>query len=156
VPDLGLDKVEIYRFDAGKGTLAPTTHPLPRWRLAPARATSRFIRKAASPIHQRNRLHSDRFPLRSKAGRLHEVQTLSTLPEGEPVKPSYSTAELFAHPSGKFLYGSNRGHNSIVLLHRRPDRQTEARRTRPTQGKTRAVLGSIRRPLAAGGQSGFR
>jgi 6-phosphogluconolactonase len=31
------------------------------------------------------------------------------------MKPAYSTAEVFTHPNGKFLYGSNRGHNSIVV-----------------------------------------
>src|SRR6266498_5096553 len=44
------------------------------------------------------------------------LQTLSTLPDGETMKPNYSTAEVEAHPSGKFLYGSNRGHNSIVVF----------------------------------------
>ena len=30
--------------------------------------------------------------------------------------PSYSTAEIEIHPSGKFLYGSNRGHNSLAVF----------------------------------------
>jgi len=44
---------------------------------------------------------------------LHEIQTLSTLPAGFTGE-NLSTAELELHPSGKFLYGSNRGHDSIV------------------------------------------
>ena len=45
-------------------------------------------------------------------GALKKIQTIPTLPEG--VKGNSSTAEVVVHPSGKFLYGSNRGHNSIV------------------------------------------
>jgi 6-phosphogluconolactonase len=51
-----------------------------------------------------------------KGGRLTEQQTISTLPAGVPATAKgLSTAELQVHPSGKFLYGSNRGHNSIVI-----------------------------------------
>src|SRR5439155_16234968 len=45
-----------------------------------------------------------------------ELQTVSTLPSGQEVKPSFSTAEVEVHPSGKFVYGSNRGHDSIVVF----------------------------------------
>jgi 6-phosphogluconolactonase len=48
-------------------------------------------------------------------GRLAELQSIGTLPKGAPMGPGYSTAEIEAHPSGKFVYGSNRGHNSIVI-----------------------------------------
>ncbi len=44
------------------------------------------------------------------------MQTITTLPNGESVKPEYSTAEVQVHPSGKFLYGSNRGHDSITVF----------------------------------------
>ena len=40
---------------------------------------------------------------------------LSTLPAGQAVEKGFSTAEVLLHPSGKFLYGSNRGHNSLVV-----------------------------------------
>ncbi|HEY2953325.1 MAG TPA: beta-propeller fold lactonase family protein, partial [Verrucomicrobiae bacterium] len=55
------------------------------------------------------------FACDASKGALTEIQTLSTLPEGEAMKASYSTAEVEVHPSGKFLYGSNRGHNTIVV-----------------------------------------
>src|SRR5262249_52809965 len=42
-------------------------------------------------------------------------QTLSTLPGGQPV-PGNSTAECILHPSGKYVYVSNRGHNSIAVF----------------------------------------
>ncbi len=47
---------------------------------------------------------------------MKELQTISTLPDGQAVLPSYSTAEILVHPSGKFVYGSNRGHDSIVVF----------------------------------------
>jgi 6-phosphogluconolactonase len=43
------------------------------------------------------------------------IQSVSTLPGGRPV-PGNSTAEIVLHPSGKFLYVSNRGHNSIATF----------------------------------------
>ena len=48
------------------------------------------------------------------SGALHQLATLSTLPEG--FKGANDTAEIEVHPSGKFLYGSNRGHDSIALF----------------------------------------
>ena len=49
-------------------------------------------------------------------GGLKELQTISTLPDGQAVRPSDSTAEILVHPSGKLVYGSNRGHDSIVVF----------------------------------------
>jgi len=50
----------------------------------------------------------------AKTGALTEVQTITTLPAG--FTDNTSTAELFVHPNGKFLYGSNRGHDSIAVF----------------------------------------
>jgi 6-phosphogluconolactonase len=55
------------------------------------------------------------FGFNRKKGRLTEMQAISTLPPKQGVLKGYSTAEIEPHPSGKFLYGSNRGHNSIVI-----------------------------------------
>jgi 6-phosphogluconolactonase len=48
-------------------------------------------------------------------GRLTELQSIGTLPMGERLGKGFSAAEIQVHPSGKFVYGSNRGHNSIVI-----------------------------------------
>jgi 6-phosphogluconolactonase len=48
-------------------------------------------------------------------GMLTGIETASTLPEGPRAK-NYSTAEVQVHPSGRFLYGSNRGHNTIAIF----------------------------------------
>ena len=47
---------------------------------------------------------------------LKEIQTTSSLPKGVEVTDELSTAEVLVHPSGKFLYGSNRGHNTIAVF----------------------------------------
>jgi 6-phosphogluconolactonase len=49
-------------------------------------------------------------------GRLKPFQTVPTLPAGVAPGANYSTADIHVHPSGNFLYGSNRGHNSIVIF----------------------------------------
>lgn len=54
------------------------------------------------------------YQLNTQSGRLTEIQTISTLPEG--FAGDNSTADIHVHPSGKFVYGSNRGHNSIVIF----------------------------------------
>jgi 6-phosphogluconolactonase len=53
------------------------------------------------------------FAYEAETGTLTEIQTISTVPEGWR---EGSTAELFPHPSGRFLYGSNRGHDSIAAF----------------------------------------
>jgi len=55
------------------------------------------------------------FRYDAKRGALSEVQTITTLPAGETVQPGSSTAEILVHPNGKFLYGSNRGHDTIAV-----------------------------------------
>ena len=49
---------------------------------------------------------------RDGRGTLTEIQTIPTMPIA--VEPRHSTAEVVVHPSGKFLYGSNRGHDSLA------------------------------------------
>src|SRR5262249_44067895 len=63
-----------------------------------------------------NELHSTvtAFAYDAGAGALHEVQTISTLPEH--FDGANSGAEIDVHPSGRWLYESNRGHTSVVLL----------------------------------------
>ena len=115
VPDLGLDRLLIYRFDPDKGSLtanaphsasvAPGSGPR-HFALHPKGRFAYVINEIACTVTA--------FACDPKRGELKELQTLSTLPAGESVQPAYSTAELFVHPSGKYLYGSNRGHNTIV------------------------------------------
>ena len=68
------------------------------------------------------------FAYDADKGTLTEIQTISTLPADFKGK-SY-TAEVQVHPSGKFLYGSNRGHDSIAIFKVDPA-------TGPVAGSTR-------------------
>src|SRR5204863_5488302 len=74
------------------------------------------------------------FAYDASKGTLTEIQTISTLPDD--FKGTSYTAEVRVHPSGKFLYGSNRGHDSIAVF--AIDPSTGKLNTvgfEPTQGK---------------------
>jgi 6-phosphogluconolactonase len=115
VADLGLDKVLIYRFDATRGSLEPNDPPFASVQ-AGAGPRHLAIHPAGHFAYVINELICTvtAFTRDTETGGLKAMQTISTLPSGEIVKPDYSTAELLLHPSGRFLYGSNRGHNTIV------------------------------------------
>jgi 6-phosphogluconolactonase len=51
-----------------------------------------------------------------KGNKFEVAQTVSTLPEGEKVVPAFSTAEVRIHPSGKFVYVSNRGYDTVAAF----------------------------------------
>jgi 6-phosphogluconolactonase len=55
------------------------------------------------------------FDFDAQAGALEPVQTLATIPAGVTDRSGFSTAKIAVHPSGKFVYGSNRGHDSIAM-----------------------------------------
>lgn len=114
VADLGLDKVMIYRFDAAKHTLTAAT---PAFATLKPGAGPRHVAISASGrfAYVINELDCTITVLRRDPsnGSLADVQTLSTLPPGESLQRGYSTAEIQIHPAGGFLYGSNRGHNSL-------------------------------------------
>jgi 6-phosphogluconolactonase len=114
VADLGLDKVMIYKFDADHGTLTPNDPPAgicpkgggPRhFAFHPTGKFAYVCEETSSAVTA--------FAYDAAKGSLTELQTLSTLPtkvEGN------STAEVQVHPTGKFVYVSNRGHNSIAIF----------------------------------------
>ena len=113
VADLGLDKVLIYKFDPAKGTITPNDPPFVS--LPPGSGPRHFAfhpnGKVAYVINEmKNTVTAMEYD--AKTGMLMKLQTLTTLPAD--FKGNNSTAEVVVHPSGKFLYGSNRGHNSIA------------------------------------------
>jgi 6-phosphogluconolactonase len=116
VCDLGLDKVMIYKYDAEKGKLTPNDPPAAD--VAPG-SGPRHI--AFTPdghfAYVVNELNSTMtaFAYDADHGALKTLQTLSTLPKGG-FKGDTSCAEVVVHPSGKFVFGSNRGQNSIVTV----------------------------------------
>ncbi len=112
--DLGIDKVFIYDFDKKTGKLKPN----------PAQAIYE-TKPGAGPrhfaFHQSgkfafliNELDSTVSSLAydAKQGTLKEIQTVSTLPAD--FTGENTCADIHVSPNGEFLYGSNRGHDSIV------------------------------------------
>jgi 6-phosphogluconolactonase len=123
VADLGLDKVLAYRFDPSAGTLKPNEPPSTS--LKPGAGPRHFtFHPRGRHAYAINELHSTvtAFEYDAGAGVLRELETLSTLP-GD-FKGNNSTAEVQVHPSGRFLYGSNRGHDSIAVFAIDPERGT--------------------------------
>ena len=77
------------------------------------------------------------FKYSAKRGRLKTLQTISTIPDADRDQQGLSTAEVRVHPSGKFLYGSNRGHDTIVAFRINQDTgELTYIENEPTQGKT--------------------
>jgi 6-phosphogluconolactonase len=116
-PDLGLDKVMIYRFDAAHGKITPNEPAFAS--VSPGSGPRHFaFHPSGRSAYVINELLCTitGFRYDSGKGTLRDIQTLSTLPEGESLQVGYSTAEIFVHPNGKFLYGSNRGHDTIAVF----------------------------------------
>lgn len=138
VADLGLDKVLVYRFDAGKGLLtlndpsSASVKPGAGPRHLALDSSGRF----AYVINEMD-LTVTVFSNDTATGTLREVQTISTLPPGQSVQQGYSGADVQVHPSGKFLYASNRGHDSLAVfaIEASSGRLTYVE-NEPTQGST--------------------
>ena len=112
--DAGLDRIYLYRLDAKEGTLSAGEPP---FLTTAAKAHPRHIAfrpdaKYAYVINEAA-MTVTAYAYDAPQGKLSEIQTIPTLPEGYQGK-GLSTAEMVVHPSGKFLYGSNRGQDSIV------------------------------------------
>jgi 6-phosphogluconolactonase len=116
VADLGLDKILIYRYDASKGTLTPSDPPFATVEpgSGPRHVAMHPSGRFAYVINEMV-LTVTAFARDAASGGLTAVQTISTLPQDVKPQQNYSTAELTMHPSGRFLYGSNRGHDSITV-----------------------------------------
>jgi 6-phosphogluconolactonase len=114
VADLGLDKVMIYNFDSSQGKLTPNDQPYVRTKpgAGPRHLTFHPNGKMAYLI---NELDSTivAYVYDEHKGSLKEIQTVSTLPED--CRGVNYAADIHVTPSGKFLYGSNRGHDSLVI-----------------------------------------
>jgi len=121
--DLGLDEVLVYKFDAAKGTLSPNDPPFEK---LPPGSGPRHIafRPDGNFLYVISELRSTvtTFHYVKGTGILHEIQTVSTLPK--EFGGRNDTAEITVHPSGKFLYASNRGHDSIAIFAIEPEKGT--------------------------------
>lgn len=113
--DLGLDQVLVYKFDPAKCTLVP--NDLPAASIRPGSGARHLV------FHPNGRFVYVISEMGStitamaydpKLGVLKEFQSVSTLPED--FKGTRAGAEIQISPSGKFLYGSNRGHDSVAVF----------------------------------------
>lgn len=112
-PDLGLDKVMSYRVDTAYKKLVPNGFAATAPAAGPRHFTFHPNGKFAYVINELNSTMTA-FSYDKASGKLTELQTLSTLPAG--FSGTSYCADVHVHPSGKFLYGSNRGHDSIVIF----------------------------------------
>lgn len=115
VPELGGDTVMIYELDPERGKITPNTNQ-PFIRTAPGAGPRQLVMhpngKFAFLINELNSTMTS-YAYDASKGMLTEVMTLPTLPKD--FSGHSSCAEVQIHPTGKFLYGSNRGHDSIVI-----------------------------------------
>ncbi|HYK90092.1 MAG TPA: lactonase family protein [Acidobacteriota bacterium] len=115
VADLGLDRIMIYRFDAQMSTLAPNDPPFVK--VNPGAGPRHFLFHPNGRFaYVINEIQSTvtAFAYDAERGSLKELQTISTLPEG--FSGQNSTAEIQVARSGKYLYGSNRGNDTIAVF----------------------------------------
>jgi 6-phosphogluconolactonase len=115
--DLGLDKLMIYDLNTNDAMLKPHDPPFAKM---PPGAGPRHLAwhpngKVAYVCGEMG-MTVTAFTYDGAKGTLTEIQTIGTLPPGTEPSTKYSTAEVQVHPSGKFLYVSNRGHNSIATF----------------------------------------
>ena len=112
IADLGNDKIWIFDLDAKSGKL--TSAPQPSVDLEKGAGPRHFtLSKKGDFAYSINELNSTVtvFEVLPNGG-LEKVQVISSLPEG--FSGENSAADIHLHPSGKLLYTSNRGHNSIT------------------------------------------
>jgi 6-phosphogluconolactonase len=133
--DLGLDKLLIYKFDPATGAVTPgdpSSVAVP-----PGAGPRHFVFHPTQPIaFSINELDSTvtGFTWDRTAGRLTAGASMSTLPA--EFSDTNSTAEIALHPSGRFLYASNRGHDSIAVFSVGAGGALHLVEIQPTRGRT--------------------
>ena len=133
VADLGTDEVVIYRFDSKTQTLKPHAKAEVKSGSGPRHFSFHPSGKFAYLINELSNTITV-FRYDAENGKLDTIQTISTLPEGY-AGTSY-TAEVLVHPSGKFVYGSNRGDDSIAVFSVADDGRLSLVEIESTGGKT--------------------
>ena len=114
VADLGIDRVMIYRFDSQRGLLVPTAADSVA--LPPGGGPRHFaLHPSGLFAYSNNELTAEVTALRRdpQSGGLTAIQNTATIPSD--FNGRKSTAECLVHPNGKFVYVSNRGHDSIAV-----------------------------------------
>ncbi len=113
VADLGLDKILIYAFDETTGAIQEQAQAS----VVPGGGARHFTFHPKKPFAYTNHEITSSvtgFDVETTTGALHPIQTISTLPSD--FDGSNSTAQILTSRDGRFLYVSNRGHDSIALF----------------------------------------
>ena len=115
VDDLGLDELLVYKFDSAKGSLTPNDPPFAK--LDPGAGPRHFaLHPSGKFAYVISEMQSTVtvFSNDEKRGTLLHLQTISALPKD--FTGQNDDAEIQMHPSGKFLYASNRGSDTIAVF----------------------------------------
>ncbi len=133
--DLGLDQLLVYKFDQESGALQANRPPFAE--VDPGSAPRHFVltpdgKSAFVLAEMRSAIIG--FSYNAQSGTLHKLQTVSSLPP--QFKGRNDAAEIAVSPSGKFLYASNRGSDTIAVFAISPDGKLSPLEYTPTQGKT--------------------
>ncbi len=113
--DLGLDQVLLYDLDSARGSLA--AHAIPSLALKPGSGPRHFAFHPSLPaLYVLNELASSLsvFRFDAKQGSGEEIETVSLLPAGYSARNT--SADVHLSPDGRFLYASNRGHDSLAIF----------------------------------------
>ncbi len=114
VPDLGIDEVKIYEIDHGSATIqehgrgvaVPGSGPR-HMKFSPDGTKIYLINELNMTVTV--------FDYDAAAGTMGAIQSLPTLPEAEWKVPNKGS-EIRVHPSGRFVYAANRGHDSLAVF----------------------------------------
>lgn len=115
--DLGLDKLFVYRFNNATGKL--TANDPPFGKLDPRSGPRHFAFSRDGRfvfVINEIALSITTFAYDAERGALKSLDTVTTLPRGGSNDGGWSTAEITVHPGGRFLYGTNRGHDSLIIF----------------------------------------
>jgi len=132
--DLGIDQIVCYALTPATANLTPNTQPFVR---TPATAGPRHLtfHPNGKCLYVINELANSvtRYDYLADSGLLIERQTISTLPEG--FTGTSHTADVKITPNGKFLYGTNRGHDSVAAYRIADDGELSLIEITPSLGK---------------------
>lgn len=121
VPDLGMDRIVGYRIDAGAGKLEPHGETAVQPGAGPRHLVFHPNGKYVYVINELDSTVTS-FLYEASAGTMEKLEIVSTLPAG--FEGENACAEIQISPDGKYVYGSNRGHDSIVVYAVDPDSGT--------------------------------
>ena len=132
--DLGIDQIVCYVIDPQTATLTPSKQPFVRTQ-AGAGPRHLTFHPNGKFLYVINELANSitRFDYAAETGMLIERQTISTIPKG--YTGVTHTADLKITPNGKFLYGTNRGHDSVACYQIAEDGQLSLIEIIPSLGQ---------------------